>query len=178
MNTSPPASVPGADPLAAALLAKRAEALANRPLASAQPAAAVSAWLVARLGGERVACLLVETAAVMPAGRLAAIPGAGLPLLGITSRRGVILAIADLAHLLGLGAGVATASAMIVVPCAGAGIGLLVDAVEGIRRWRGDELAAARSSPLTKPPFSGRSGDGVSFFSVSDLLRLRSLATG
>lgn len=105
----------------------------DRHAAASGPSTALTdaSYLRVRLGREHYALPIDDVAVVTSRGELRAVPGASDALLGVVNRRGKVLPIFDLAHALGLGAGVG-ATRVVVVEDGDRLAGLAVDDVLGI----------------------------------------------
>ncbi len=123
-------------------LGARAEATSTDPTA---PRATEAAFLEFRLSGQAYAVALNEVREVsrVPAA-IQALPGADAAMLGLINLRERLLPIISAASVLGLAAEAPGPAARVVVLAVGeTEIGLLVDAVRGVRRERADRVAAA-----------------------------------
>ena len=126
---------------AADILEERARALARPPVAAAEPADTVDVLLVT-LGTERYAVGVEHLQEVLPAGALTPVPGTPVFVLGVTNVRGRVLAVLDLAPVLGAAAGDDPPAHLVVVEAGGMTFGIAAGDVEGpVRRERAD-LAA------------------------------------
>jgi len=153
------------------LRAERARHLAERPAATGRQEVETP-WLELIVAGTRFALPLDVLAAVAPLGRPSPVLSTAPGLIGAISHRGAIVAVLDLAPLLGLGARPAPSMGMVLVPRAVPGIGLLADAVGSVRTWSMAALdaATAGAAAVLRPPLSGRSPDGILLVAVDRLL--------
>ncbi len=79
---------------------------------------------------------------ILPLGTLTAIPRAPSCVAGVTSRRGEIVMLVNLARLLGLAThGIADLTRVVVIGPTGHEIGILVESVEGITELPADQVA-------------------------------------
>ena len=99
--------------------------------------------LVFVLGGERYCLAVAALVEILPFARYSPVPGGPPELLGVTSVRGEIRSVLDLAHLLALpGEHDASRGYIVLVRHAGQEIGLRVDAVERIESIAPESLLA------------------------------------
>ncbi len=131
------------------VLADSAAVLRSRAvrLATARVEEQDTAWtdlLIAVIGGRQVGVDLDAVAEVRPPGPVAEVPGVNAALVGLVGGRGEALAVASLATLLELPAGVPPHEQWVVVlHDPRAPLGLLVDTVEEIARVSDDDLVPA-----------------------------------
>lgn len=106
------------------------------------------ALLRLRAGGEELALRVLETAGLVPLGRLTAVPARRPELLGLTGLRGGLLPVFDLARLLGLPAQAAAPRWLALAgPRPEELLGLAFDEFLGHERVPGGELHAAPAAP-------------------------------
>jgi chemotaxis signal transduction protein len=99
-----------------------------------------------RVAGEAYAVPIGEVLEVVTLGEVTAVPGARAELLGVLNLRGHLLAVADLAPVLGLRR-TARAARMLVAESGGQQAGLVVDEVSGVGEL-GEPTAATESAML------------------------------
>jgi purine-binding chemotaxis protein CheW len=154
------------------VLEKRAARLAQRPVTEAQSA---PVDLIAfRLGREICA---IDARVVMNVFRLAGLarlPGAAVPVYGVTLWRGEIMTVMDLRPLLGLStAALNDLGRVIVVGRSRAAFGFLVDSVSGVRPTLPEEIhPSAAKSGSHKGLVKGITSDAVQVLDADQLLRL------
>jgi purine-binding chemotaxis protein CheW len=106
----------------------------------------VTDYLVLRLGGERFGIATTLAREVLRSPKLVRVPQAPPHIRGVINLRGQIVAVTDLAQVLGLeGAAAAGGARLVVVEAQGLVTALLIDAVEGIR-----SIPQAVVEPLTE----------------------------
>lgn len=160
------------DPEVQRVLEERARRLARRP----DPPAAEDAVeaVVFALGPERFA---VEGRRVREVFRLQArsvLPGAPVPIAGVTAHRGELLTLLDLRSTLGLSASALNDLARVLVLERGrTRAGLLVDRVEGLRLLAGEELRPPPpDGPAPREYLRGVTDDSLIVLDVDMILRL------
>lgn len=115
------------------VLARRARILAGRQPEKLGLDAASTAVLTIRLNEERFALAVNAVAQVIPLGKLTSVPGAPPELVGVTAIKGEVLAVFDLARVLGLaGRDEPPAGYVLILKHADARVGLLVSGVDQI----------------------------------------------
>jgi len=113
----------------ARLLERRARALA-RPVAPDADETPADTVLLVSLGSDRRTIAVAHVLDVTPFDALTPVPGTPPYVLGLTSRRGRVLAVCDLAPVLGL-AGPVTPREIVAVELGDVAFGIVVDASEG-----------------------------------------------
>lgn len=113
------------------VLEERARALA-RPLARGEDHAAELVLLEFTVTGRAYAIEVAHVLEILARAELSRLPSASPAIVGVTSVRGEIVAVADMARLLGVGV-MSTAGPVIVLDGRGHPIGLRVDAVQDVR---------------------------------------------
>lgn len=148
-----PAPIP--TPAELELLARRAKALAARPVEVAAQAAA-DELLVVRAGGTRYALPLASLTTLVPVEQLATVPGAPPFFAGLAHLQGQTLSIVSLAVLLGHGP--ETIGAAVLTELGGELVGIGVEAYEGLRPFARLELQPA---PRGLSDFAGQVVEGT-----------------
>lgn len=172
-----PMTAPSTDSRRAEILERRARRLAR--VAAGERVADIRMELaIVRVGEREVGLPAHAVREIVPRPEITPLscrrPGAG-ERVGITQTRGELLAVADLARLLGEPAGRPGAVRPMVIAAGRAGaLGLLVDAVVGFRQLRDDELAetfwdrdAERAVPI-----AGITRDLVTILDLDPLLSI------
>lgn len=125
-----------------ALLAERTARLARRP----REDGAQAAVLTLRIGAERYGIELERVAGVVSGERLHPLPGSAPELAGILERRGELVAVADLARLLGGHAARDIAGRVVLLRDGARRLGMRVDGAEGVAHLDLGALAPAGES--------------------------------
>lgn len=129
-----------ADP--AAVLQARAAALAARAVAADTGATLEVVEFL--LGGERYGIESRCVREVCPVREITPLPGTPEFVLGIVNVRGQVLTVIDLRRVLQLGArGLSDLNQVVIVRVDGREVGILADAIAGVRRLRETELQPA-----------------------------------
>lgn len=153
------------------ILERRARQLA-RPLERALDASSVLDLLVVQVASKRRFGLDVGSVLhVVHNDHLARLPGASRALVGVTVIQGEAIPIADLAHLVGIGAPHRRRPFVVVVGGAAGPVGLLVDQVVDIVAVPEHELHLLPGAPEGRESLQRRSTpDGVVLLDTSALL--------
>lgn len=123
------------------ILERRARALA-RPLGVAAEGATIDV-VEFTIAGERYAIDAHAVEAAFALRSLTPLPGASLPLVGITGWRGTIVGVLDVRAAIGLPTGALNDLRMVLLLAErGVRAGILVDAIAGVRRRRAQEFDA------------------------------------
>jgi len=153
-----------------AILVERARTLA-RPLGDALGArddALTLAALVVRVGASTYAVPLAEVVEILPAGRIAPLPGASSPVVGVVAWRGRVLAVRALHASVG---GATDARPVVVVGDARTPLALVVDAVDEIRPLGAVAATDNESTDASTAPTIGVTPDAIAVLDVPALRR-------
>lgn len=152
------------------ILERRARALTRRPAPEAAgESMTVVEFLIAR---ERFAIEAAEVAAAFTLDALSPLPGAELPVAGITMWRGTFVTLLDVRPELGLSPAALNELRLVLVLAHGRSrAGMLIDGLTGtvLRRHDAFELAPARS--VASGTVRGISREGVTLIDARALLR-------
>jgi len=124
------------------VLRARAERLANRGRASTCGLERTR-FVVCRIGSERFAFELARVSQILPMLPITGVPGKCKEILGIANVDGTLRSIADLAALVNLPSQATVAGYIIVLRSGERLLGVVVEAVDGIRHVGSDSLTAA-----------------------------------
>lgn len=143
-----------ASPREHALLRRRAERLASESTRTEEkPASAL--FLMVRLGArERYGIPYAHLEEIMRPRGLTSVPCTPNHIAGVLPRRGQLIAVVALGHLLpmdGRDEG-GEDTRVVIIQSAGLTLGLLVDGVEGNGHWQADLLSPAPASPGVRNP--------------------------
>jgi chemotaxis signal transduction protein len=163
-----PAAPPAAGPTDAELrlLESRARSLARRVRTDVREDAVDV--VVFTLSGEACALELRHLRHVLPAQQLALLPGAEPPLVALAGWRGELIAVIDLARVLGVSAGAPTERRHLLVVGEGAPIALLVDDLSALTSIAPSAVAAAEGE---RAFVRGVTADAVLVLDGAELIR-------
>lgn len=152
------------------ILERRARHLA-RPLEQAPDGAVLDLVVVQVASGGRFGLDVGSVLNIVHNEHLARLPGASRALLGVTMLRGEAIPVADLAHLVGLGAPLLQRPFVVVVGGAAGPVGLLVDQVVDVVAVPEHELRLLPGAPEEHGSLQRRvTPDGVVVVDTSTLL--------
>ena len=122
------------------------------------------------IAGERYALDVRAVDAAFALRSLTPLPGASLPLVGVTSWRGAIVGVLDVRAAIGLPSGALNDLRMVLLLAErGVRAGILVDAITGVRRRRADEFNAGGGQAA--PAIRGISRDAVTLVDGATIAR-------
>lgn len=143
--------------------------------AAAAPVEGSVDFLALRLGGDPFALPLEQVSALLADKRITSLPASASEFCGIAGHRGEIVAVFDLAKLLGYAEG-SPARRWIALSKVSRGIGLAFDEFEGFVRVAADAVRLDKSERGDTPPGIVDSGD--TFRSVIEVSEIASSLTG
>jgi purine-binding chemotaxis protein CheW len=150
-------------------LADRARDLA-RPIE--QSAAAESEFITFQLGRSTYAVPARDVLGVVKLTRIAPLPGATLPIVGLTSFRGTLLTLLDVRKDVGASGANGEMAMAVIVGTDETAVGILVESVD-LKRFRSDALQPPAGEGLARPELlAGVTSDATMVLESSALARL------